>query len=111
MDKKKKPSTTTSSREDRLLVERMVAGDEGAFETFSDEYIPALYRFALYRLNREYLRHLIQRLRGRPPYEIHFLAREDVETIIQEAGGELVEVTESGRRRGGNFRYCAVRRA
>jgi RNA polymerase sigma factor (sigma-70 family) len=39
---------------DRRLVERMIAGDEGAFETFSDDYIPALYRFALYRLNRDH---------------------------------------------------------
>jgi len=39
--------------EDRELVDRMIAGDEVAFETFSDDYIPALYRFALYRLNRD----------------------------------------------------------
>jgi RNA polymerase sigma-70 factor (ECF subfamily) len=28
----------------------MIAGDESAFEKFSDEYIPALYRFAIRRL-------------------------------------------------------------
>lgn len=39
---------------DRRLVERMIAGDALAFETFSDDYIPALYRFALYRLNRDH---------------------------------------------------------
>ena len=47
------PAAASSHHADRALVDRMVAGDERAFETFSDEYIPALFRFALYRLNRD----------------------------------------------------------
>ena len=33
------------------LVRRMIAGDETAFELFADEYVPALYRFAMGRLD------------------------------------------------------------
>ncbi len=49
----KRSSPANSRQVDRALVERMVEGDESAFETFSDDYIPALYRFALYRLSRD----------------------------------------------------------
>jgi len=35
------------------LARRMVAGDERAFEEFADDYLPQLYRFALYRLDRD----------------------------------------------------------
>ena len=37
-------------REERALVERMLAGDEAAMEEFADGYFPGLYRFALARL-------------------------------------------------------------
>lgn len=37
--------------EEREFVERMIAGDESAFEVFADSYIPALYRFASRRLD------------------------------------------------------------
>ncbi len=37
--------------EEREFVRRMIAGDETAFELFADEYIPALYRFAVKRLD------------------------------------------------------------
>lgn len=46
-------STSTSRDDDRELVRRLLEGDETAFEEFADHYIPALYRFALLRLNRE----------------------------------------------------------
>lgn len=70
---------------------------------------PGSFRALLYRLNREPFRHLVQRIRGRPPYEIHFIAREQVEEVIAEAGGRVVDVTEVAGRRRSNFRYCAVR--
>jgi RNA polymerase sigma factor (sigma-70 family) len=40
----------------------MIAGDESAFERFSDEYIPPLHRFAMRRLhgNRELARDIVQ---------------------------------------------------
>ena len=68
---------------------------------------PGSLRSLLYRLNREYFRHFLQRLRGRPPYEIHFIARSQIEEIIEEAGGHLVDVVDLDGERGRNFRYCA----
>lgn len=38
---------------DKTLVERMIAGDETAFENFCDRYLPALHRFAFHRLGRD----------------------------------------------------------
>lgn len=37
--------------EDRALVDRLLAGDERAFERFFDDYVPRLYRFALSRVD------------------------------------------------------------
>ena len=37
---------------DRQLVEGMLQGDEAAFELFSESFIPALYRFAFFRLDQ-----------------------------------------------------------
>ena len=42
-----------TAMDDRQLVQGMLAGDERAFERFSDHYIPALYRFALFRLKHD----------------------------------------------------------
>jgi len=39
--------------DERRLVERMRAGEESAFETFADCYVPALYRFARRRLDHD----------------------------------------------------------
>ncbi len=51
-----------ASHEEKLMVKRMIAGDEAAFERFSDDYIPALYRFATKRLqgDRELARDVVQ---------------------------------------------------
>ena len=38
--------------DDKALVKRMLAGQEEAFEEFFESYFPALYRFALTRLNQ-----------------------------------------------------------
>ena len=47
---------------ERALVRLMIAGDERAFEEFSDTYLPALFRFALNRLggDRELTREMVQ---------------------------------------------------
>lgn len=44
------------------MVRQMIAGHEAAFEKFSDEYIPAVYRFATRRLqgDRELARDIVQ---------------------------------------------------
>jgi RNA polymerase sigma-70 factor (ECF subfamily) len=48
--------------EDLTLVERMLAGDEDAFETFGERYFKALYRFVSARLqgDRELTREIVQ---------------------------------------------------
>lgn len=56
----------------KALVRQMIAGDEAAFERFSDSYIPALYRFALTRLDRD-----------------SELTREIVQTVLCKAIGKL----------------------
>lgn len=69
---------------------------------------PGTLRAALYRINREHFRRFLQRLRGRPAYEIHFLARPRVEAAIREAGGEVIAVRDvSGR--GKSFLYTGRR--
>lgn len=52
----------TEHGEDLELVRRMLAGDEDAFEELSSRYVPALYRFALPRLDgdRELTRDTVQ---------------------------------------------------
>lgn len=69
---------------------------------------PGTLRALLYRLNREHLRHLFQRLGGKHPYEIHFLARSQVEELVTECGAELLDVDDVSRGRGRSFRYCVV---
>lgn len=49
-------------REEKALIERMLAGDEAAMEELADEYFPPLYRFALARLggDTELAREVVQ---------------------------------------------------
>jgi len=63
----------------------------------------------LYRVRRQYLRRLWKTLRGKPPYEMHYVARPAVEQIIDAGAGRLVEVTDVGRRPGRNFMYYVVK--
>lgn len=64
----------------------------------------------LYTLNRRHLRRLLQRLRGRPPYEMHYVARSRVEEALAEAGGRLVDVVDLSRTKPlKSLRYCAMR--
>ncbi|MGH9367858.1 MAG: RNA polymerase sigma factor [Thermoanaerobaculia bacterium] len=42
-----------STEQERRLVDRMRAGEEGAFEVFAESYIPGLYRFAWRRLDHD----------------------------------------------------------
>lgn len=52
----------TLRRNEKNLVRRMIAGDERAFEEFTDGYVPILYRFARRRLdgNGELARDIVQ---------------------------------------------------
>lgn len=74
----------------------------------------ALGSFAeiMYRIRRQYLRRFWKRLRGKPEYEMHYIPRVDVEGIVTEHGGTLVDVTHfGGDTAGRNFRYCVRKRA
>ena len=64
----------------------------------------------LYTLNRRHVRRVLQRLRGRPPYEMHYVARSRIEEAVAGGGGRLVEVTDMSRGRPRkSLRYCVVR--
>lgn len=64
-----------------------------------------------YRIRREHFRRWWQRLRGRIPYEMHFVSRAEVEETIAAAGGRIVDVTDMSRDRNGVSLRFAVRRA
>lgn len=71
---------------------------------------PGSARARLYALNRKYLRRLLQRLRGRAPYEMHYLARSRVEEVVVTAGGRIIDVVDlSARRPGKSLRYCVAK--
>lgn len=64
----------------------------------------------IYRLRRQYLRRLWKVIRGKPPYEMHYIPRSIVERTIIEHGARLVVATPFGV--GGpedNFRYFAIK--
>jgi 2-polyprenyl-3-methyl-5-hydroxy-6-metoxy-1,4-benzoquinol methylase len=64
----------------------------------------------LYTLNRRHLRRALQRLRGRAPYEMHYVARSRVEDAVREAGGRVVDVADLSRGKPQkSLRYCALR--
>ena len=69
---------------------------------------PGTLRHWLYRINREHLRHLFQKIAGKPPYEIHYLARSQVEEVVEASGGRLVDVVDVSGGREKGFRYCAT---
>ncbi len=54
--------TVNISIKEKAMVRGMLAGEESAFERFADAYIPALHRFASYRLDndRELTREIVQ---------------------------------------------------
>jgi 2-polyprenyl-3-methyl-5-hydroxy-6-metoxy-1,4-benzoquinol methylase len=72
--------------------------------------LPGTLRAWLYRMNRIHLRRLGQRIRRRPPYEMHYIARADVESAVSDAGGRIVDVVDLSRgRRNRSLRYCVER--
>lgn len=71
---------------------------------------PGSLRAVLYTLNRRHFRRFAQRIRGRAPYEMHYLARARVEECVAAAGGRIVDVVDlSPHRPGKSLRYCATR--
>jgi 2-polyprenyl-3-methyl-5-hydroxy-6-metoxy-1,4-benzoquinol methylase len=66
----------------------------------------------LYSLRRIHLRRVWKIVRGLPPIEMHYIARSQVERIVEESGGRVLDVVDIGR--GGtpnkSLRYCAIKR-
>lgn len=66
----------------------------------------------LYTLRRRYLRRAWKIVRGLPPIEMHYIARSEVERIVEGSGGRVIDVVDVGR--GGtpnkSLRYCAIKR-
>lgn len=70
---------------------------------------PGSLRHFLYRLRRKHLRRLWKRIRGKPAYEMHYLARSRVEEVIRESGGEVVAARPVGHGEAGSgLRYVAT---
>lgn len=66
-------------------------------------------RGLLYTVNRRHLRRLLQRVRGRAPYEMHYVARSRVEEAVADGGGQVVDVVDLSRGKPGkSLRYCAA---
>jgi hypothetical protein len=64
-----------------------------------------------YRFKREYWRRFWQRIRGRIPYEMHFVARAQVEQAVAEAGGRIVDVVDLSKLHNGSSLRFAVTRS
>lgn len=67
---------------------------------------PGSWRAAWYAFRRTHWRRFWQRLRGRPTYEIHYLARTAVEEIVRQGDANLIDARDLGTR-ARNFRYTA----
>jgi len=61
-----------------------------------------------YRIKREYWRRFWQRIRGRIPYEMHFVARAQVEQAVAQAGGRIRDVVDMSKLRNGSSLRFAV---
>lgn len=69
---------------------------------------PGTVRGRLYHLRRHHLRRIARRLRNRPAYEMHVINRDRVAAIVQDAGGDVVDVLDLSRGRPGrSLRFIA----
>ena len=76
-------------------------------------YRPGSVGEFVYYLRRRHLRRLWRALRRRPQVEIHYIPRAEVESLVRDAGGVLIDVVPVSRTgpRGKNFRYCVAKGA
>ncbi|MCC6243947.1 MAG: class I SAM-dependent methyltransferase [Gemmatimonadaceae bacterium] len=66
-------------------------GGVAAFHVPSGKpYAPGSLGAMWYRVRREYLRRAWKLIRGRAPYEMHYVPRTEVEAIVREGNAELV---------------------
>lgn len=97
----------------REFVRVLRPGGVALFQTRNGSVVrPGTLRGVLYTLNRVHFRRLAQRIRRRPAYEMHWVARADVEAAVAAAGGRVVDVVDLSRGRPGrSLRYCVTRPA
>ena len=95
----------------REFVRVLRPGGVAVFQTRNGPVVrPGTPRALLYRLNRMYFRRFAQRIRGRPAYEMHYVARARVEEAVGAAGGRIVDVVDMSRGKPQkSLRYCVVR--
>ncbi len=71
---------------------------------------PGSFAAWFYRVKREYWRRFWQRLRGRIPYEMHFVARAQVEQAVAAAGGRILDVVDVSKGKpGASLRFAVTR--
>lgn len=77
------------------------------------QHRPGSLAATIYTLRRRYLRRAWKIIRGRAPYEMHYVPIEQVKEIIGASGGRVVDIADVGRGRGAgrgtSYRYCAVK--
>lgn len=89
------------------FVRALRPGGIAAFQTRNGPRVdPGTPRAWVYTLNRRHIRRLLQRLRGRVPYEMHYVARSRVEEAVVAAGGHIVEVVDESRGNRPNRSLC-----
>jgi 2-polyprenyl-3-methyl-5-hydroxy-6-metoxy-1,4-benzoquinol methylase len=95
----------------REFVRLLRPGGVAAFQMRNGPDVrPGSMREQLYLLNRVHLRRLFQRVRGRTPYEMHYVARAQVEQALAEVGGRLLEVRDISQERPGRSLFYWVAR-
>jgi SAM-dependent methyltransferase len=66
----------------------------------------------LYTVRREYLRRFWKRIRGRIPYEMHFVAESQVLDAVSQAGGTVVDTVDVSRvQNRGSLRFAVTKAA
>ena len=95
----------------REFVRVLRPGGAAIFQTRNGPVVrPGTVRALLYTLNRSYFRRFAQRIRGRPAYEMHYVARSRVEAALTAAGGTVIDVADVSRGRPDkSLRYCVTR--
>jgi SAM-dependent methyltransferase len=70
---------------------------------------PGTFRAWLYRLEREHWRRFWRRVRGKHEWEMHFVARAQVEETVVAAGGRILDVVDVSGGRALSYRYAVTR--
>jgi SAM-dependent methyltransferase len=86
-------------------------GGVAVFQTRNGPVVrPGTVRALLYILNRRHFRRFAQRVRGRPAYEMHFVAESRIRAAVEAADARVADVVDVSRGRPRrSLRYCVVR--